>query len=163
MSPGQKRVLIALALLVLVFIAVILWGQTRPACSGSALKCSKDYRPGGGIKALGGLFSRLGPKIELPQKRYELKSTGSLQIGIGPSSDKIRTLKLRAVQGAIELSATTLNKADDPDLSDQKEPTLLPREADDFEERQRLAFAFPSGGGQLTIKCRTPPCVVEVL
>jgi hypothetical protein len=158
MSGAQKAVLIALGLLALAFVLVIAWGSTQPACTGKARDCMQAYKPSGGMKTMRKLFSSAGPVVKLPQKRYEFNAPARQQIEIAASSDEIRTLKLKQVQGVFKLSLKNAQAGED--LKDQSAP--LPQQADDPDNRVRMTFAVTRGGGLLTIDCLLAPCVLQV-
>lgn len=159
MSRQQKLVLLALALLAVVFAVLIGWGQIRPGCGAQDKR--PTCKPGAGVKALRKLFSGAGPKVELPQQRYALDKPGSVQVDIGPSSDTIRTLKLKRVQGAFKLNLVNAPVQNGPDIKDQDKDAPLPRDAEDPEERNLQTFAVTGGGGRLSITCVTAPCAIE--
>lgn len=162
MNRTQKTVVVTLAVIALLCLAVLARGLAQPACKGTPRQCAEGYAPGDGIQALGRLFSSAGPRIRLPRKRFEFNTAGTVGVDIEPRKDesgRMRTLKLRQVQGVIHLSL--LNAVPDPDLDKQKEPTPLPRTASEPDDRHTLSFAVTHGGARLTIECVQAPCVLE--
>ena len=158
MTRSQKGVLIVLALLLLLLAALIVWGQARPACTD----CNGfDYRPGAAMKAIGSLFLSKRNRVELPQKRYQLGADQTLLVDIAKFDGDMRTLKLRRIQGAMQLSVHVNPRAGDVKLGEQAKPASLPRDADDPEDRQRTAYAVTGAGARLVITCTAAPCVLE--
>jgi hypothetical protein len=159
MTRSQKGVLIVMALLLLLLVALIVWGQARPEFSASD---KADYRPGAAMKAIGSLFSSKRNRVELPQKRYQLGANQTLLVEIAKFDGDMRTLKLRRVQGAMQLGVHVTPRKGDIDLSRQaSEEKTLPREADDPEDRQRMAYAVTGAGARLKITCTAAPCILE--
>lgn len=159
MSRQQKWVLVGLLLLALLFAALIGWGATRPACprGDSAPACTA----GAGMKGLGKLFSGSAPQAELPQQRYEMAKTGSIQVDIGPAKATVRTLKLKRAQGRFDLSLFNIPVEGGPSIEDQDKATPLPRDAEEPGDRDRQTFAVTKSGGRLTITCVAAPCMIE--
>lgn len=171
MTRTQKLTLAALALIALVFVALIVGGQLQPAgnCGNSGgdgerssrTECSKKVEAGSGIQALGRMLASRGPRVELPQKRYPFDSTGQVQVQVAPSDDKLRTLKLRAAKGRFKLRFVNVPDPKSLSIKDQDEFTELPREVKrEGDDPMALSFAVNRGGGQLTIKCTQAPCLL---
>ena len=100
MSRSQKIVLIALGAMLLAFVAVVIYGQTRPRCEGDREACAKSYEPGGTVKALGKLFgSRSSAVVVLGEDRYTIAPGGGREIPVPSSDSAVRTLKLKLEAG----------------------------------------------------------------
>jgi hypothetical protein len=161
MSRTQKRALFLLALIALLFVALLLWGGLRPPCSDCN---AHDYKAGPAMKALGALSDDWRPAMKLRQERYQLAQGGQLSEPLGPleDGDELRRLKLERLQGTIALSVEVRRGPNDPDLGEQAKPTMLPRDHNDPDQKMRLTYAVTPLGGQLKMLCVTGPCVLQV-
>jgi hypothetical protein len=159
MTRSQKVVLIVLALLLLLLVALIVWGQARPPFTEAD---KSKYRPGAAMKAIGSLFSSERNRVELPQKRYQLAANQTLPVDIAKWEGDMRTLKLRRIQGAMDVKMEVKWRKGDPDLSNQAKSEALPCDKKDCpEDPERTAYAVTGGGARLTITCTAAPCILE--
>jgi hypothetical protein len=164
MSRPAKVTLVLLALFVLLFAALTVWGLRQPQCEGTREACARGYEPHRPMKWLGGVLSGAAPKARLPQPRYTLPQGARLALDIGPSDDKMRTLALRLSQGvaAVHLVPAPGPPDDDLGLQEQAEPSALPREgAQQGEDARATSFVVPRAGGRLHVECRLGPCTLE--
>jgi hypothetical protein len=154
-TRSQKVVFVGLGLVLLLFVLLVVWGQTRPVCKGGDKECAKGYEPGAGIKGLKALFGGAGARIELAQKSYALAPGGSMSLTVPDAKTEMRTLKLRMDSGVrADLTLVNLDGAPKtPDLAKQHETLPIDSDAKGVTDPRSLSFAVTKGGAKLTIGC----------
>jgi hypothetical protein len=168
MTRSQKVVLIALALILVLFVLVIWHGATRPACAGTAARKQPECRAGGGIRGIAALTSPFAPGVKLPKPSYTVAPNASVEVTIPAAPDKMRRLKLKLAEGsAAQLSLANARPDRDPDpdgMAKQRDISRnsLPFYDDDHVQQRTMTLVVTDMGGQLTMRCTgSTRCVFE--
>ena len=162
MTRSQKIVLVCLGVLLALFVVVLLYGGTQPPCKEATPESGPPCKAGSGMDLLGALTSPLAGGIELPQKQYAVAPGGQAQATIPSASDKMRTLRLRLVEGG-GAAVGLLNRLPDTGRSrDQIDPVnnRIPHDDKNPDKRRLQLFVVTEAGATLTMKCTAAPrCV----
>ena len=159
MTRSQKLMLLALALIAVVFALVIWHGATRPACVDEVPPSQPGCKPGGGIKSLGALTAPFTKSLKLPQPSYPVAPNTSVSVVIPAASDDMRSLKVKLAEGsAAQLSLANVR----PDKDTHPEHIArqralsrnsLPFQDDDHVLQRTMTLVVTDLGARLTMRC----------
>lgn len=161
MTRTQKIVVVALALVVLLFAWVTWHGAHQPACPGGP-SSDAACQPGAGTRAIATLLAPFGGGVQLPQKTVNVPFDALETVKIPPSSDEMRRLNVTLVSGAqgavglVNVAPSTLAPASQGDEARLPDPTA------DASARMSRTYVVTSQGATLKLRCLVRAgCVFE--